>query len=67
MIDEIKSLPLARNLTGEEMIIFTMKQRDWVVTEIGRLKNLLLRVTEMVTWNEYKILRKEIEEVLREK
>jgi len=67
MIDEIKSLPLARNLTGEEMIIFTMKQRDWVVTEIGRLKNLLLRVTEMVTWNEYKILRKEIEEVLKEK
>jgi len=33
--------------------------------ETKQLKKLLLRVTEMVTWNEYKILRKEIEEVLK--
>jgi len=65
-IDEIKNLSVARNLVGEKMVVLTKKQRDWIVLDNERLRGLLLRVTKMVTWNEYKILRKEIEEILKE-
>ena len=66
MINEIKNLSVARNLVGEKMVVLTKKQRDWIVLDNERLRGLLLRVTKMVTWNEYKILRKEIEEILKE-